>query len=234
MAMIECFVPGEPRTFSTRGEQEWKELLAAEVPRSSLHGRERGMLMAFSLTSELRNGKPLDLDNLAEPVFSVVINRLKWFDGRRPNLRRWAASKEVGQPVGCRIRLDDADTITLPATEPQIAEVYEGDLPTSARTRGPADWAESLVSTTGLRSKVSGPCVLYLGFGYSRLNLGDIATGPIKSFIDCLYPLFGGSPGKPDDHRIVGLFVERIADSAFEQRVRVKLWPASERTSLGQ
>ena len=41
-----------------------------------------------------------------------------------------------------------------------------------------------------------------LEFGTSAINLGDIATGPVKSVIDNLYPIVGGTRGAPDDWRI--------------------------------
>jgi hypothetical protein len=41
------------------------------------------------------------------------------------------------------------------------------------------------------------------------INLGGIATGPVKTLIDGMWPILGGRPGAPDDGRITALVVRK-------------------------
>jgi hypothetical protein len=68
------------------------------------------------------------------------------------------------------------------------------------------------------------PCVS-LEFGGSRVNIGNVATGPVKSVIDCLQPILGGRFGNPDDHRIVLLLVSKRAPGLVDGAVRVTVGP---------
>lgn len=65
----------------------------------------------------------------------------------------------------------------------------------------------------------------YLGFGSSHINIGDISAGAIKSFIDCLYPVFGGEAGCSADHRIDVLTVAKAVRSVAAGTVVLKIRP---------
>ena len=51
-----------------------------------------------------------------------------------------------------------------------------------------------------------------------------MATGVVKSFIDCLYPILGGRAGIPSDHRIDELTVAKAVQGVAADAVLLKLW----------
>ncbi len=55
------------------------------------------------------------------------------------------------------------------------------------------------------------------------MNLGDIATGKVKSIIDCLYPVIGGNMGSPEDWRIDILEVTKGIKILPENAIRVSI-----------
>ncbi len=62
-----------------------------------------------------------------------------------------------------------------------------------------------------------------LRFGGSAVNIGDIATGRVKSVIDCLYPILGGVVGAPEDWRITSLYVEKKSANVPDGAVSVTI-----------
>jgi hypothetical protein len=69
---------------------------------------------------------------------------------------------------------------------------------------------------------VDGAVGCYLRFGDAGVPIGDFGfDGPIKPLIDALWPMLGGEPHRPADHRIRDLRVER--GGGFEG-VEVILW----------
>jgi len=84
--------------------------------------------------------------------------------------------------------------------------VYAGPLPRHAKDSPFADWVHS-----GWRPQSVGHVAVVLRVGAPRINLGEIATGPIKAVIDGLWPLLGGSAGRGEDWRIWALRLERGA-----------------------
>jgi len=48
---------------------------------------------------------PPDLDNLAEPGWSVLVNQLGWCGGRRPKVQWIGLTKQTGAATGCQIQL---------------------------------------------------------------------------------------------------------------------------------
>jgi hypothetical protein len=159
-----------------------------------------------------------DIDNLCEPVFSTVINRLGWFGGSRPSLAWFLALKRPSAAPGMTISVmsgpaPDATAVlgirAFEATRP-------GPLPRSARDEGFIAWVREQRAAI-----VPGPVAVILGFGSSRVNIGDIATGPVKCVIDCLQPILGGRPGNPDDHRVVLLIVAKGVADVAQGSVRI-------------
>lgn len=92
-------------------------------------------------------------------------------------------------------------------------------MPDSARSPELADWVSARLP--GERSE---RYTLHLKFGNPRINIGDIATGTVKSVIDCLYPLLGGTPGAPEDWRIESLYVAKSLADVPENSVAIALW----------
>ena len=85
---------------------------------------------------------------------------------------------------------------------------YDGPLPSRATDVGIPNWLNSL----GCKESMHGDDGLGVHLRFSsRINIGDVATGPVKSVIDCLYPILGGTAGAPEDWRVHALVVEKDA-----------------------
>jgi hypothetical protein len=162
----------------------------------------------FSLSGAQEGGRASDLDNLLDPVFSVVINRLGWCGGRRPNLRWIAAEKTYRSPTGARITLESGSP-SWPRTEAGdvlLHDLYEGSLPRAATDTDFANW----VRAAQIR-RVEGKVAVRLSFAILKVNLGEIATGPVKPLLDGLWPVLGGNPAAPHDWRVGALLLEKEA-----------------------
>ncbi len=225
MARVAVNVVGIPATFATAGEGPWKESLAIQIPQATVQAGMRGIVLKFRLRSLTPHGMPLDVDNLCEPVFSVLVNKRRWFGGRRPNISWWHASKSHDAATGCDVLLTDEGPSALPNTPPDVSGIYDGPLPRSAKSIELAEWSRSLPGRDRIETGRS-PLAVRVGFGTARINLGDIATGVLKSVIDCLYPIWGGLPGRPNDHRICQLWVEKAADGLNANQISVQAWNA--------
>ena len=68
------------------------------------------------------------------------------------------------------------------------------------------------------------PLAIQLAFADPRVNLGDIATGRVKTVLDCLCPLLGGEPGDPCDYRVRWLLVRKGIAGVPPGGVRVTVW----------
>jgi hypothetical protein len=220
-------VKGLPATFATKLEKEWKENLYNQIPKPCLNGHENGLKLKFFIPSLERHGQPFDIDNLCEPVFSVLVNKIGWFNSSRINIQWWQASKQISKNIGCDFEIYDQNRIDFPKELPLFEDNFTGTLPDNARSKELVSWAHEKRSEKKI-SKLPTPIILYLLFNNIDLNLGDISTGKLKSFIDCLFPLFGGELGAPQDHRIVNLIVEKRYDKYQPKSVLIKLWSAGE------
>ena len=215
------WVAGRPAPFATAGERPWKDLLAAQMPAPS--GRTpTGMVIEFTLEHGRAWPAHPDIDNLCEPVFSTVINRLGWFGGSRPNIDWYLAAKRPGSDPGAVITIlaGSAPDVPTVLTRPAFTSTWPGPLPRSARDERFAAWVRDQETPVP-----PGPLAIALEFGGSRVNLGDVATGPVKSVIDCLQPIIGGPFGNPDDHRIVLLLVSKRTTGLVDGAVRVTVGP---------
>lgn len=215
-------IHGVPATFATRREKEWKAQLLADAPQASGPGSERGLTLRFVLPTEAPNGMPLDVDNLAEPVFAILCGRLSWFGCARPQVWWWSATKEVGVNVGCEVVVSSAQSPEAPARSPDFCGIYEGKLPRNARAPELAAWARE--RRAGSRASVVDRVALCLEFGASQLNIADISTGVVKAVIDCLYPVYGGQPGAPEDFRVRHLVVKKGVEGLSPSQLRVTFW----------
>lgn len=61
-------------------------------------------------------------------------------------------------------------------------------------------------------------------FSSEKVNIGNIASGSVKSLIDCLYPILGGRLGAPDDWRVDILQVEKGVQGLLSDSVRISIW----------
>jgi len=221
---ITFWIPGDPATFATSGEKPWKEILANHIP-VGCDMKAFGLDMQFFLKDLAPRGHSLDIDNLCEPLFSVVINRHRWFSGRRPNINWWSASKTQSTDSGLKLTI-----FARPVHEVNLGEVkqtpffnqtYTGRLPKNATDPVLSQWLESLLVDKPLNS-----CVILLRFGDKKVNLGDIATGRIKALLDGLYHLYGGTIGRPEDWRIRTLAVEKGNKELAPNSVKITVWEA--------
>lgn len=220
---ISFFVPGVPATYATKRERSWRAKISEHIPPPSMGGMEAGVIARFVLETMTPAGQPLDIDNLCEPLFSVLVNSLGWFRWSRSNIKWWSASKEEGVPHGCHVTISSAPAPPPWNRPPLLNSVYAGSMPRSARDPEPARWCEELLRT-GVRVPGDRALACYLGFGSEDINLGDIATGITKSLIDCFYPIWGGVARFPADHRIDRLTVVRGVSGIAPGAVRVAVW----------
>lgn len=218
------WVPGNPAPFATSGEQPWKEALVWNLPQCPEGIHARGLVIDFHLADLAPLGHPLDVDNLCEPVFSILINRKGGFSGRRPNLIWWQASKSQHSPTGCQIKvsLNDTTSIEMPYGVLVFDAHYSGPLPMSARDRC---MSEQIRDKVGKQKTLSeGRYFVFLRFDNPKLNIGDIATGKVKTTIDSLYPVIGGVSGQPEDWRIEVLHVEKRSAGPTGAGVNISIW----------
>ena len=221
----EFFIPGVPATFATKGEIPWRQTLARSIEDPDDQAF-LGVRLSFILPTLEPRGHPLDIDNLCEPVFSILINASGFFKGRRPNLLWWEATKVQGTKCGVRVILEQSQPrgLTSELGEPSFNQLYSGTLPSSATDPDIPNWLSSLGVCKAVEG--SGRFALQLDFLNPRVNVGNIATGKVKTIIDCLYPLLGGSKGKPEDWRIDRLLVTKGFSSDLASAVQITLWDA--------
>lgn len=197
------FIKGEPATFATNSVKIWKLILAFAIPLCQGVNKYSCITLRFTLSSPTRNGHSFDLDNLVEPVFSVLTGEKGYFSGKRTNLLWWYAKKNIGTPAGVEIELSgDSPLIRIKGTE-IFKDEYDGELPKSSTSEALSSW---LISQ-GFRERTHERYGIHLIFT-ERINIGEIATGAVKATIDCLWPIIGGKPRTPEDWRIEELMVE--------------------------
>lgn len=192
-------VDGEPASFATRGEVPWKERLAAEL--GGVAFDPAGTVLSLDLVVSPRQGYPMgpDIDNLCDPVIAVLVGRLGWFGGRRPNIAGLWARKRVGPRTGCEISVFP-DWVQTPLGDVPVLldATWTGALPTSGRDLTFAQWVgRELQALPSPGSRVA----VRLAFA-GRLNIAELSTGRVKNVIDGLWPILGGTPGAPDDSRV--------------------------------
>jgi hypothetical protein len=182
---------------------------AIPVRRNGFLG-EKGIDLEFHL--HLTDGDPRvpDVDNLCEPEFSVLVNKLGWFGGKRPNICWWRARKIFGEKSGCKMRLFSGSPPRFHWKPNQLImdSVFKQSF---------------LLSSSIMRSSTllsNWRYHLLLQFGDSSLNLGDIATGVTKAIIDRIFP-------HPHDKWIIDLQVEKGVSNVPSAEVRVMLWRKS-------
>jgi hypothetical protein len=219
--MIESYwISGEPATFATKKEKIWKETLHGELT-GVVPGECDGVSLKFLLPTLAPNGHPLDIDNLCEPVFSVLSGKLGWFGSKRSNIKYWNAYKSVAQNTGVHIQLKDSGFEVYSNFVLDFDEIYSGELPQNARNKNFIAWCEKKkIPSMQHRERY---CVK-IEFGGFASNIGDIATGKVKSIIDCLVPVLGGREGAPEDWRIDSLSVSKGVENLNQGEVRIMIW----------
>ncbi len=224
------WVAGRPSSYSSALEKPWKAAIAETVPPTAGETPERGVSLEFVLDDAAQAaGNEPDLDNMLEPLLSAFVNGLGWFSRRRPNIELIAATKCHGPAPGCQITLVDSLPSEMQWGKDRdfFHDVFPGPLPISATDSPLADW----VAGHGGGMIAGGPVGVHLGFGDAALNLGDIATGRVKSVLDGLWPLLGGNAQAPDDGRIGSLVLEKKAKEVPAGGVLIRVAPLESRSA---
>lgn len=199
-----AFAGGEP-------ERRWRGTLRATLPPAQPGFGERGLCVAFTLPPAAPGRPGADIDNLLDPVLSVLVNALGWFGKRRPAIAFIHATKNRGQKAGCEVEVLTSAPPPTPTGVPLLEAAFDGALPRSARDEGFADWARRSATLDG--QPITGAFGVALHFADPRVNLGDVATGKPKPIIDCLWPILGGSARAPHDHLVTELRLSKAAAS---------------------
>lgn len=217
--LLELWISGKPVPFATSLEKEWKAIMEASIPEAKPNStlKERGILLYFHLKSEENRGKFFDLDNLVEPVLSLLVNRKKYFQGARKNILWWYARKVIDEREGLKLAIVSGDP---PSFGRDRKLIYHGFCDYTFRSGEYHDLMNLL------KTKVHQPIAmtnetriaLYLRFP-DRINLGDISCGAVKRVIDSLYPLIGGRRSAPADWKIEELLVEKISSQLLEIKI---------------
>jgi hypothetical protein len=217
VAVISWWVPGRPATFATAGERPWKDAVREHVAVCLQAHSSSTLDLSFVVDGAPSGSAAADLDNLLEPLMSALVNGQGWFGGRRPNVINLRATKQYAQPTGCQISIIEQPPEAAVAL-PVFDGVFDGPLPVSATDPVVSDWLLGANATV----IEAGPVAVDLRFG-GPVNLGDIATGKVKTTIDGLWPLLGGSAGRPDDSRITALTLSRTVPGIPATGVHVRV-----------
>ena len=184
------WVEGAPTSYSGGApERRWKETLAASLASEAVPLRPTGLRLDFHLAPPVPGRRGGDLDNLLDPVLSVLCNRLGWFDGRHTHISWIHAEKHYEARTGCMI---EASNHPAPASvaaamgSPVLSGHYGHPLPRSARDPDFAAWVRA---TARLPRAPPGAAAALLAFSDAGTNLGDVATGKPKALLDGLWPV---------------------------------------------
>jgi hypothetical protein len=124
----------------------WKAQIMSTVPVAPVTHAGDGLFADFRIAPPTAKSPGYDLDNLLDPVFSVVINSRGWFGGCRPNLRWVAARKETARETGVYLAVlgDPPDLWVESRVEVGLNDVYRDHLPSSAAVEDYAIWVQAI------------------------------------------------------------------------------------------
>lgn len=185
------FVEGEPPTFNypmNPRERAWRAQVLDVVAGWNL-GPAQGIRAEFVVSSDKRGGHSFDLDNLAKPVFDA-------FSGSTPQFVE--VTRRVGHPPGVGIEESSTEP-EVPQFQCWVSMLWRGSKRDTIAYPG---FADILVVPAV-------PVHVHLCFHepVSLTNFGLDAEAVIKPTIDHLWPVLGGTPGRPNDHRIIRLAI---------------------------
>jgi hypothetical protein len=208
--LYEKFVPGVAVPFAGQGpEQVWRAAILEHVRPAGTEPAHYGVSGDFLLSP----GRDPDLDNLLAPLFSVVINKLGWFSGRRRNMRWFQATKTYASDgeLGVQLRICRADLPPPLQSSPDLllSGIYRGQVPKRGCSDDYAEWARETATRTATGED---RLALSLRISPYEINIGEIIDGHIKALIDGLWPVLGGTPRAPLDEQISALTVVKGVD----------------------
>jgi hypothetical protein len=227
-------VRGTPVGYSSgAAEQAWKAQIMSAVPLAPAAHAGDGLLADFRVAPPTAKSPGFDLDNMLDPVFSVVINGRGWFGGHRANLR-WVAARKAAGETGVHLAVleDPPRPWGESGAEVGLDDVYHNQLPSPAAIEDYTTWVQSHM----LGALPGGPVGIEIDFTDDHVNLGDVGTGRAKVLIDGMWPVLGSKPGAPDDGRVAALILRKgIADLGGTVAIRVvrlpRTWPTAHAVS---
>ena len=210
-------ISGEPFTFATPGEMPWRQTMMESIPENK-DGKYSGVELKFHYVPSVHK-QPLDVDNLCEPVFTILVGKKKYFGGKRGNIQ-WFKAEKI-QDVSGKLELKLFEkTPEMQMNFVVFDEIYQGVFPKSATD---VEFAEFVKNNTKERLRKDDECMVKIQFNSNDVNIGNISSGTVKPIIDCLYPVLGGVSGDPDDHVIRTLLVEKGISSIPQEKVRITI-----------
>jgi hypothetical protein len=160
-----------------RGDKEWREVLRA----SRLRNIDT-LSLRFVVSSFRRCGNWFDLDNLVVPVVSIV---------GAPTLKSVWAMMEVGDVPGVHVDHE------VSPRRPDTSLCYALNTPPLSSVRSATRLAEFADAAVFGTDEPVG-CEIVLGPAVGPLVWGEF-RGPVKSIIDSLWPILGGTAAKQAD-----------------------------------
>lgn len=179
----ERFIEGEPATFFTQSEAAWKMRLEGELQDFPVRP-DYGVTLEFVVTAWRRRGHSFDIDNLAKPVFDLL---------RRPQVEFVEIGMKKGTAPGVRVRVSDQRP---PA--PQAIRLWMRRLLVGSQKH------EGIHPSLRGHLPVASDCPLRVSLlFFEPVLLTDFGfTGSVKPTLDQLWPIIGGTAGRPRDDRI--------------------------------
>lgn len=216
------WIQGDPATFATSKEKQWKEQVLTRL--SSVPVNSCSLDMEFRLSEANGEKRGYDLDNLCDPIFSVLTSQLGWYEGKQTNIQRWRAIKRINAEAGLLIQpLKDIEE-SVDQSSILIDQKYDGILPKSATSYELPLWLKSLEKIP----KVYQSCSISLTLVNINRSIASLSDGLVKHVIDCLYLILGGHPGDPDDHKINELVVKREKIEGKGSYIHLIIWSDNE------
>ena len=220
-------VAGEPALWLGSGYEAWKKTLAESVPFDH-YPPSSGIVLEYRVSSMLRSGHRFDLDNLVSPVFQAVLG--KRASSARMHLNWWRASIAEYKPPALALSFCGGSTeaLVVPNGDLVLDCKIAAPYPTDSREGG-RDFVAAI--RAGLGSHVPGHddrFAIDIAFGRDVKDISWVEERPLKPVIDCLYPVFGGSGGAPDDWKTFLIQVRRD-DPGLDRECAVRVWRVGNR-----
>ena len=212
------WVQGKPATFATKSERPWKDQILAQMDGSI--NQFDSLDLEFRLPESAFFMDGYDLDNLCDPVFTVLTSELGWYGRKQTNIRSWRAVKKQDNTFELWIKQTQDMEVSIDPSSVIFDAKYDDKLPRGSRDPEIPNWLFNL----GEVPRVYGVCGLALIFININRSIASLSDGLVKHVIDCLYPILGGRPGAPEDHKIAELIVKREETNEDSETIRIIVW----------
>jgi hypothetical protein len=223
-------VAGEPALWLGSGYEAWKQTLADSVPFNH-DPPSSGIVLEYRVSSLLRSGQRFDLDNLVSPVFQALL-------GKRASLARshlswWRASIAEYRPPALALSLygEGVEALALPNADLVLDCRIAAPYPTNSREGG-CDFVAAIRARLGSHAPGHDDrFAVEVAFGRDVKDISWVEERPLKPVMDCLYPVFGGSGGVPDDWKTFLIQVRRD-DPGLDRECAVRVWRVGARANV--